>query len=131
MFQLTLDPKIIRRASDGASIPTDEGNADYQEFLRWRDGWVETQPDGSEIEHAGHMPLPPDPPAAPSADQVNEAQALQYNRLKLLARSTQVELEAYIDQIFPGMSAAQREFVKTLAKGVQIYLRREFKGQLG
>ena len=28
-------PKSIRRISDGANIPMDESNTDYQAFLRW------------------------------------------------------------------------------------------------
>ena len=32
----SLFPKIIQR-SDGASIPTDPDNTDYQEYLRWLD----------------------------------------------------------------------------------------------
>jgi len=36
----------VRRLSDGASIPFDPANTDYQEFLRWCE--------------AGNEPLPPD-----------------------------------------------------------------------
>ena len=27
--------QVIQRVSDGASIPFDEGNRDYQEYLKW------------------------------------------------------------------------------------------------
>lgn len=40
MYKLTHIDTIIRIA-DGASIPTDERNSDYREYLRWHDGWVE------------------------------------------------------------------------------------------
>tara|TARA_R100000353_G_C6411995_1_gene170691 strand:- start:43 stop:204 length:162 start_codon:yes stop_codon:yes gene_type:complete len=29
------DLKVILRTTDGASIPFDEGNRDYQEYLAW------------------------------------------------------------------------------------------------
>lgn len=43
----------IKRLTDGASIPADEQNADYREFLRWK--------------AAGNEPLPVDPPREPTA----------------------------------------------------------------
>lgn len=40
MFEKFYDPQLghlraIIRLSDGATIPLDEGNADYQKYLRW------------------------------------------------------------------------------------------------
>lgn len=35
MYQLTNSPDTIRRLSDDAFIPTDEGNRDYIEYLDW------------------------------------------------------------------------------------------------
>lgn len=35
MYQLT--QQVIRRLSDGAWIPIDPANRDYQEYLRWLD----------------------------------------------------------------------------------------------
>ncbi len=32
------DLKVILRTSDGASIPFDEANTDYQEYLKWLNG---------------------------------------------------------------------------------------------
>ena len=36
MYQLVKDqPNVVRRLSDGASIPFDPANMDYQEYLKW------------------------------------------------------------------------------------------------
>jgi len=47
-----INDKTIRRFSDGASIPADDQNGDYREFLRWK--------------AAGNEPLPVDPPREPT-----------------------------------------------------------------
>ena len=47
-YQLTGHPNTIIRASDGAFIPTDPDNMDYQDFLRWKE--------------AGGVPTPYTPP---------------------------------------------------------------------
>lgn len=43
-YSLTLDPAIVKRTSDGAFIPTDERNADYQAYLEWLDAGNEPDP---------------------------------------------------------------------------------------
>jgi len=53
-YQLIND-KTIRRLSDGASIPADEQNGDYREFLRWK--------------AAGNEPLPAEPAPGPTPQQ--------------------------------------------------------------
>jgi hypothetical protein len=36
MYQLVKDqPNIVRRLSDGAGIPFDPANTDYQTYLKW------------------------------------------------------------------------------------------------
>jgi hypothetical protein len=53
-YTLTPDPNIIVRDEDGAFIPFDPNNVDYQEYLAWCD--------------AGNEPTPYTPlPAAPEA----------------------------------------------------------------
>ena len=52
-YTLTANPNTIVRDVDGAFIPDDPANLDYQEFLRWYD--------------AGNDPTPYTPPPAPGA----------------------------------------------------------------
>ena len=35
MYKLTDNPTIVQRLSDGAFIPFDESNTDYQKYLEW------------------------------------------------------------------------------------------------
>lgn len=47
MFKPEAGPDLIKRVLDGAFIPADPANNDYQEYLKWV--------------AAGNTPLPPDP----------------------------------------------------------------------
>ena len=51
MYKLTLDENTILRLSDGAFIPRDPMNRDYEAFLEWEAG--------------GGKPEPADPPPKP------------------------------------------------------------------
>ena len=44
MYQLTPEPKCIKRLSDNAFIPFDEANTDYQKYLEWLDKGNEPTP---------------------------------------------------------------------------------------
>ena len=52
-YTLTAKPNIIVRDSDGAFIPDDPANLDYQDYLAWLD--------------AGNEPTPYTPPPSPEA----------------------------------------------------------------
>lgn len=53
--------RSIRRVEDGAAIPEDLSNRDYQQFLEW------DAEDGPAVENVAVMPAPP-PPSLQSAD---------------------------------------------------------------
>lgn len=47
-YELLDDPlgagmTVVRRTSDGAFIPVDERNADYQQYLVWKESQTENQ----------------------------------------------------------------------------------------
>ena len=35
MYKITTDVTVVKRVSDGAFIPFDPANTDYQEYLKW------------------------------------------------------------------------------------------------
>ena len=43
-YTLTADPDVIVRDEDGAFIPTDSDNVDYQDYLAWLDEGNEPTP---------------------------------------------------------------------------------------
>jgi hypothetical protein len=70
-YQLITASDCIRRLSDGACIPPDPANTDYQQYLLWLE--------------KGNTPLPPDPTPEPeplTAQQKLEAAGLSIEELK-------------------------------------------------
>jgi hypothetical protein len=85
-MQGQIDDSMIQRDEDGAFIPFDEANVDYQAYLTWLD--------------EGNEPTPcKPPPASPSAAIAASAQSLQLSNAKSLAAQgrTDEALGAVID----------------------------------
>jgi hypothetical protein len=72
-YQLTATENCVIRTADGAGIPNDPANTDYQIYLKWiEDGGV---PDP-------YVP-PPEPEPAPPADTAQDAVLLNHeNRIR-------------------------------------------------
>ncbi len=99
MYKLTHSGTIIRTA-DGASIPLDDRNSDYQEYLRWRDGYT----DSNGVEHNPNTPEPADQIQPSPIEEVEMSQArealLHFNmldlvdeRVKTMSRQAQIQWE--------------------------------------
>jgi len=71
------------------------------------------------------VPLAPDPPLPPTADEVNEATVLLYAKLRALANMSDAEIDAWVAANVTNLVQAQ-DAIKTLAKGQSILLRRAF-----
>lgn len=123
MYQLTRDAKIIRRLSDGAYIPVDEKNADYREYLRWRDGWTENPEDGAPIVHPPHAPVAADPAPPPTQDELDIVSARQYAKLRALRDLTPEQIGAWVDANVTDLAKA-RDVIRTLAIAVGVLARR-------
>ena len=52
-YQLTANEHTVIRTADGAYVPDDPLNVDYQEYLKWVEGGGVPDP---------YVPLPPPPP---------------------------------------------------------------------
>jgi hypothetical protein len=64
-YTLTNHPDSVSRDRDGAYIPFDPGNKDYQEYLKWLDEGNEPNPPPSEPQ----QPIAP----SPSDKEIGEA----------------------------------------------------------
>lgn len=104
-------------------IPADEHDLEWQAYARWRDGWIETLQDGSEIVHAPNVPLPADPPPAPTQDELDAAAARQYAKLKALAGMTPAQVQAWCQANITDLVSA-RDAITTLAIAVSVLARR-------
>jgi len=117
MYQLTRT-SAIRRTTDGASIPADSRNIDYQAYLAWVT--------------AGNTPIPRDAQevsdeAAHDAKMAQEAAdvaaARTHTKLKALAAMTPAQVQTWVAANVTNLAQAQ-DAIATLAIAVSVLARR-------
>ena len=99
---------IVRRLIDGAFIPAEPSNADYQKYLAWVAG--------------GNTPDPVDPPTQAELDAIAQAQANDVakaeakadNVVQYLRDHTPAECEAYVQAQVTDLASA-RQMLKKFA----------------
>lgn len=109
MYKLS-GPDSIIRLSDGACIPRDVENIDYQRFLEW--------------ESEGNAPLPTDPPPPPTRDEVDAAAARVDAAIAFIASRTPAQARAWAAANFPTLTGAEADRLGTMAAILCIVARR-------
>jgi len=114
-YKLTVHNSVVR-LSDGASIPFADGNADYEQYKQWRDGWTETPVTGFDengpiygdpVVHLPNTPEPADVPLPPVINEITMRQA----RLALLQTGKLAAVNAAIALLpSPQKEVAQTEW---------------------
>lgn len=108
MSYKTFNANCIIRLTDGQSFPSKDGNADYEEFKRWR--------------ALGNTPEPADPPPPPTQDQLDAAAAKAYAKLTALKSMTPAQVQAWVAANVTNLAQAQ-DAIATLAIAVSLLAR--------
>ena len=87
-YQLTApeEPCVVLREADGASIPPDPANRDYDEYMKWKEN--------------GGVPDPCIPPPEPAPPQPTPEDELLYNhenRIRELEGQPPLSLEEFVE----------------------------------
>jgi len=99
----------ITRVDDGAKIPKNPGNIDFQAYLKWVAD--------------GNTPLPVDPDPAPTQDELDIIAAKNYEKLNALKNMTPTEIQAWVTANVNTLAQA-KDAIQTLAIAVSILARR-------
>ena len=99
----------ILRIDDGAVIPINVENKDYEDFLDWV--------------AKGNTPLPKDPPPPPTQDELDAQASRNYAKLAALRAMTPAQVSSWVDANINNLADA-KDALKTLAIAVGILARR-------
>ena len=108
MYQWLIDNRTVRRLGDGACIPHDLGNADWQDFQKWL--------------AAGNTPLPaPDPRLVLDAEE--RAAARVDSAILALVNATPAGLRQWAQSNFPSLTLAEQNRLGTILAILAIAVR--------
>lgn len=119
-YKLKLNQTGVIRLPDGANIPENIDNRDWQEFLEWQ--------------AAGNIPDPAETPEETALRESQEAehsgQEVLRNNLKMdaifdqLKTATPAQINTFVNNQFPAFTAQQRMIVKMLVQVAALVVRR-------
>lgn len=124
MYKQLRNSTSVLRLTDGACIPADPQNADFAQFVRWRDGWTEKLEDGTEVVHPPHVPALADPAPPPTQDEIDAVAARADAKVATLAGRTPAQHRDWVNRNFPSLTDPERDKLGTLAVVVGILARR-------
>jgi hypothetical protein len=108
-YKFSRTPGIIIRLSDGANIPVDPGNRDYQAVLDWI--------------LLGNTVAQADPEPSPHPDTVDAAAASADTAVQTLRGMTPAQAATYVENNVNNLADA-KALLKTMAKVICVLARR-------
>ena len=119
-YKLKFGSPGVIRLSDGANIPENVGNRDYQDFLNWL--------------AEGNTPSPAEAPEEIAARQARETEHSGQEELRVglkadavfdtLKTATQAQINNFVNNQFPAFTVQQRAVMKMLIQVAALVVRR-------
>jgi hypothetical protein len=118
MYKLTKNTSIIR-TTDGASIPADNGNSDFQAYLKWKAEGNTPDP-AFTAEELAQQAIEE---AAAQKDHADLTAAKTYAKLVALKNMSPAEIQTWVTNNVNTLAQA-KDSIMTLAIGMSILARR-------